>query len=101
MVDLASEAAVAFTHMTATDPESDSNALGIGFMRTEISMGLAFAKIASDAGTRSTEARLQPMNAQKAHDTLCRFLPRLVLTNDEVAELHGGLERLRLAMAAI
>jgi hypothetical protein len=34
--------------MAATDPRSEVNAAGIGFMRTEIAVGLTFAEMASE-----------------------------------------------------
>ena len=87
--------------MTTSDPTSDSNAMGIDFMRTEISMGLAFAKVASGAGDQIQKRDRNRANAQKAYDALLKFLPRLSLKAAEAKELYSGAERVRLAIAAI
>ena len=87
--------------MTTDDPPSDANAIGIGFMRTEISMGLTFAKIASGAGDQTQKRERNRANAQKAYAALLKFLPRLSLTDAEAKELYGGADLVRLAIAAI
>ena len=87
--------------MTAGDPTSDQNATGIAFMRTEISVGLQFAKLASGAGDQREKRERSLANAQKAYDSLLKFLPRLSLTDAESRELYSGVERLRLAIVAI
>ena len=51
--------------MTTSNPTSDSNAMGIDLMRTEISMGLAFAKLASGAGDQIRKRDRNRANAQK------------------------------------
>ena len=79
--------------MTTGDPMSDRNANGIDFMRTEISMGLAFAKVASSAGDQIQKRERNRANAQKAYDGLLKFLPRLSLTAAESRELYSGAER--------
>ena len=87
--------------MTTSDRTSDSNAIGIDLMRTEISTGLAFAKVASGAGDQIRKRDRNRANAQKAYDALLKFLPRLSPTAAEAKELYSGAERVRLAIAAI
>ena len=80
---------------------SGKNANGIAFMRTEVSLGLEFARIASSAGDQTQKRERNRANAQKAYDSLLKFLPRLSLTAAESRELYSGAERVRLAIAAI
>ena len=58
--------------MTPTDPVRQSNAIGIDFMRTEISLGLAFGRAASDAGDDTQKRDRNRGNAQKAYEDLPR-----------------------------
>ena len=86
---------------TNGDPTGDQNAAGIAFMRTEVSVGLEFAELASGAGDQTQKRERNRANAQKAYDSLMKFLPRLSLTPAESSELNSGVEQLRLAIAAI
>ena len=62
---------------TTGGPVSDCNASGIEFMRTEIGMGLAFAKVARRAADQTQKRDRNRANAQKAYDAVLKFLPRL------------------------
>jgi hypothetical protein len=83
------------------NPTRIYNTTGIGFMRTEVSLGLLFARLAMGAGGPTQKRDRNRVHAQAAYESLLKFLPRLVLTAAESLELYGGADQIRLAIAAI
>jgi acetylornithine/succinyldiaminopimelate/putrescine aminotransferase len=72
----------------------DPNVLEVGFLRTELLVGLTLTKIAMDAQHRDKIDRNRA-NARKAYDTVLRFMPRVSITRDEAIEINAKLAKLK------
>lgn len=71
------------------------------FLLVEVELSLTFAKIAETTSAPSTRARNLD-NARKGYATLCRYIEKRPLTDDQLRTLQPQLRRLeeRLANAA-
>jgi hypothetical protein len=72
----------------------------IAFLRTELSTGLTFTRVAQSA-TRAGKRERNRCNARKAYDSVLHFLPTARLTADEAQEVQSRLEELRFQLKSL
>lgn len=70
-------------------------------LRTDLRVGLTFARIASKAADGSAIQVRNRANAHKANNSVLRLSKRLDLEKAEMEELADGLERLKAALEAL
>jgi hypothetical protein len=74
-----------------------ADAVGLQFLRTELTMGLTFARIALEARTESKFERNRA-NARKAYDALLHFTPGTSLSAEEAQEIGASTAQLKSAL---
>lgn len=72
----------------------------MAFLRTELSTGMTFTRVAQSA-TRASKRERNQYNARKAYDSVVHFLPTARLTSDEVAEVQNKMEELRFQLQSL
>jgi hypothetical protein len=74
-------------------------ATGLDFLRTEISSGMTFARMAREAEPFEIgKVERNRRNARLAYETVLRFRPRVRLSKEAVKTLESELAQLRLTL---
>ena len=78
------------TKLKVTDP----TVFEIGFLRTELQVGLTLSRLAIEADQLSKKDRNRT-NARKAYDSVIHFMTRVSCTPDEATEIKSKLSLLK------
>lgn len=82
----------------STKPKvTDPTVLEIGFLRTELQVGLTLSRLAVDAH-HLDKAQRNRANARKAYDSVVHFMTRVSCTPDEAIEIKSKLSELKSAL---
>lgn len=72
-----------------------TNSAGIGFLRTDIEAALTFIQVAETSSSPETRVR-NFGKAMEGYRTVLHFLPRVVPSPEELADMHHKLDQIRL-----
>lgn len=73
---------------------------GLDFIRAELKTGFTLARIALDA-REGVKRERNRTNARKAYDSLMHFLPTLMLSDVELADVEESLAKLRVELQSL
>jgi len=66
----------------------------VGFVRTELQVGLTMSRIAMEAH-HPEKVQRNRASARKAYDAVMRFIPKVNFTRDEATEVSSKLAQLK------
>ena len=77
------------------DPEGQTRAIGVDFLRTELTIGQTLAESALAAGADADQRARNRADAHTAYETVIKHMEQVALTSGEVRELSERLAKLR------
>ena len=86
--------------MKRREKAAETNVVEVGFLRSELQVGLTLTRIAMDARHHDKSKR-NCINARKAYDSVLRFLPNVSLSADESKEIASKLKQLRAELEVL
>jgi hypothetical protein len=76
----------------------NADAVGLEFLRTELTTGLTFSKIALDETKDESKVERNRANARKAYNAVLHFMPGTSLSAAESQEIEARMAQLRSAL---
>jgi hypothetical protein len=76
----------------------NADAVGLEFLRTELTTGLTFSKIALDETKDESKVERNRANARKAYNAVLHFMPGTILSAAESQEIEARMAQLRSAL---